>query len=54
MANDISKPGVGFETDTNQVSLIDRSDEIKTLPIKDKGWIAEKILDYLEDLLKKE
>lgn len=54
LANDISKPGVGFETETNQVTLIDRSGEIKTLPIEDKVCIAEKILDYIEDLLKKE
>jgi phosphopantothenoylcysteine decarboxylase/phosphopantothenate--cysteine ligase len=54
VANDISKPGVGFETETNQVTLIDHSGEIKTLPKEDKGWIAEKILDHLEDLLNKE
>lgn len=54
VANDISEPGVGFEADTNQVTLINHSGVIKTLPKEDKGWIAEKILDHLEDLLKKE
>ena len=32
VANDISSPGVGFQSDSNQVTLIKRNEEIEKLP----------------------
>jgi phosphopantothenoylcysteine decarboxylase/phosphopantothenate--cysteine ligase len=52
VANDISQSGIGFESDTNQVTLITSSGEIKSLPKEKKERIAERILEHLENLLK--
>lgn len=41
-------PGSGFETETNQVTLIGRGGEAETLPILSKDEVAERILDRVE------
>lgn len=40
IANDISKPEIGFNSDDNQVTLIGREDFTETLPIMSKDKIA--------------
>jgi phosphopantothenoylcysteine decarboxylase/phosphopantothenate--cysteine ligase len=47
IANDITKPGAGFGTNTNQVSIIDRNGEIEELPMMDKDEVAYAILDRI-------
>lgn len=54
VANDITKQGCGFGSDTNQVTLISQGDEIKHLPLLDKEDVARKILDEIVKLLKEE
>lgn len=50
VANDVSRPGVGFDSDTNEVSIVG-PDGIETLPRQSKARVAEAILDRLEKLL---
>jgi len=48
IANDVAKKGAGFETDTNEVYIVDKHKNIKFLPLQHKKLIADKILDYLK------
>jgi len=50
VANDVSQPGVGFDTATNAVSIIAR-DGIDQVPLQSKSAIASRILDRIEVLL---
>jgi phosphopantothenoylcysteine decarboxylase / phosphopantothenate---cysteine ligase len=45
VANDISAPGIGFQSDSNQVTIIDREENIENLPLKPKQEIADLLLD---------
>ena len=49
VANDVTKPGAGFNSDTNIASIITK---IKTdeLPLMSKRALAEKILDLILEL----
>lgn len=47
IANDVAKKGVGFNTDTNEVYIIDKYKKVAFLPLKSKEQIAEEILDYV-------
>ncbi len=49
VANDVTKPGAGFNTDTNIASLITR-EEIKELPLMTKRQLADVILDQIKIL----
>ena len=51
VANDITTPGSGFGSDTNKITLIDRTGKIETLPILTKREVADKILDRVVQLL---
>ncbi len=53
VANDISRPGSGFEVSTNQVYLIPAAGKIEELPLLSKEEVAEKILDRVVKILKK-
>ena len=50
IANDISSPGLGFQSDSNQVSLIKSEHEIESLPELSKKEIADIILDRIKVL----
>ena len=50
VANDVSRPGAGFETNTNAAFLISPDDEVET-PVQLKTELAATILDRLERLL---
>jgi phosphopantothenoylcysteine decarboxylase / phosphopantothenate---cysteine ligase len=45
VANDISAPGIGFQSDNNQVTLIDSDEKIENLPRMTKKEIANILLD---------
>lgn len=47
VANDVSKPGAGFGTDTNIVMIIGRDGECKELPKMSKFDVANVILDWI-------
>ncbi|MEK9629172.1 MAG: bifunctional phosphopantothenoylcysteine decarboxylase/phosphopantothenate--cysteine ligase CoaBC [Nitrospinota bacterium] len=46
-ANDISAPGIGFQSDNNQMTLIDASEKIENLPRMSKKEIAGILLDKI-------
>ena len=49
VANDVTKPGAGFNTDTNIAELITR-DVIEEEPLQSKRQLAEKILDRILEI----
>ncbi|MEP6944602.1 MAG: phosphopantothenoylcysteine decarboxylase, partial [Acidobacteriota bacterium] len=53
VANDITKKGAGFNTDTNIATIITRSSEIE-LSLMPKRELADKILDKVIDLRRKQ
>jgi phosphopantothenoylcysteine decarboxylase/phosphopantothenate--cysteine ligase len=46
VANDITKPGAGFNIDTNIATIVSKSDEIE-LPLMSKRELADRILDEI-------
>jgi phosphopantothenoylcysteine decarboxylase/phosphopantothenate--cysteine ligase len=50
-ANDISKKDIGFNSNYNKVSVIDRKGNIKIIPKNKKSFIANKIAEILLDKL---
>jgi phosphopantothenoylcysteine decarboxylase / phosphopantothenate---cysteine ligase len=50
VANDVSKPGVGFDADTNEVTIVG-PDGTEALPLQSKSRVASAILDRVEKLL---
>jgi phosphopantothenoylcysteine decarboxylase/phosphopantothenate--cysteine ligase len=47
VANDISAPGIGFQSDNNQVTLIGSDEKIENLPRMTKKEIANILLDRI-------
>ena len=52
VANDLTKPGAGFGTDTNQIKILYPSGQVKDLPLMTKEEVAQFILDDVVKLLK--
>jgi len=46
VANDVTKPGAGFDVDTNIATLITH-EGVKELPMKQKSALADDILDQV-------
>jgi phosphopantothenoylcysteine decarboxylase/phosphopantothenate--cysteine ligase len=53
VANDITEADSGFAVDTNKVTLIDKQGHIQELPLMTKREVADKILDRVGELIKK-
>lgn len=53
VVNDITKPGAGFEVDTNIVKILYPSGEIKDLPLLTKEELSQLILDEIVKLIKR-
>ncbi len=51
VANDVSREGAGFKSDTNIVSIIDREGNIEDYPILDKNQVAKIVLDKVCTML---
>ena len=51
IANDVSKKDIGFNSEYNKVSVIDKKGKIKTIPKNKKSFIANKIAQILLDKL---
>ena len=50
-ANDVSKKGIGFNSDFNKVSVIDKDGNVKKIPKNRKSFIANKIAQILLEKL---
>jgi len=51
VVNDVTKPGAGFELDTNQVKILYSSGESKDVPLMSKEEVSQVILDDVSKLL---
>jgi phosphopantothenoylcysteine decarboxylase / phosphopantothenate---cysteine ligase len=51
VANDISRPGAGFDVATNAVTLVSR-DGLEEVPLQQKSAVASRILDRVERALR--
>ena len=51
VANDVSAPGVGFDHDTNAVTVFGADGVVTTVPLVDKGVVADAVLDRVVPLL---
>jgi len=51
-ANDITDKDSGFDSETNKVTLIDKSGQVESLPLLSKREVADRILDKVVALLK--
>jgi phosphopantothenoylcysteine decarboxylase/phosphopantothenate--cysteine ligase len=51
VANDVSAPGVGFDHDTNEVTIYGSDRAVTTVPLRTKDAIANAILDRVSALL---
>jgi phosphopantothenoylcysteine decarboxylase / phosphopantothenate---cysteine ligase len=47
VANDVSEPGSGFDTDTNRVVILDRDGGREELPLLSKREVADRLLDRI-------
>ena len=52
VANDVTRPGAGFDVDTNAVTLIETDGTRTDLPVMPKTAVAEKILDKVAEMMK--
>jgi len=52
VANDVAAPGVGFQHDTNAVTLLRAGAPDRTVPLATKDQIADVICDEIADLLR--
>lgn len=50
VANDVAQPGVGFQHDTNAVTLVGAGNHLESVPLGNKREIARKILDRVVEL----
>jgi phosphopantothenoylcysteine decarboxylase/phosphopantothenate--cysteine ligase len=50
VANDISRPGTGFDADDNQVVFVGANGQIEELPRLSKAQVAAQLLDRVEKL----
>jgi phosphopantothenoylcysteine decarboxylase/phosphopantothenate--cysteine ligase len=51
VANDVSAPGVGFDHDTNEVTIFGADGSVTPVPLRGKDEVAEAILDRVSALL---
>ena len=50
-ANNVSQKNIGFNSDYNKVSVIDKKGNVKIIPKNKKSFIANKIAEILLDKL---
>jgi phosphopantothenoylcysteine decarboxylase/phosphopantothenate--cysteine ligase len=53
VVNDVTRPGAGFASDTNQVKILFSSGQVEDLPLATKEETSGTILDHVVALLKK-
>jgi phosphopantothenoylcysteine decarboxylase/phosphopantothenate--cysteine ligase len=53
VVNDVTQPGAGFSSDTNQIKIIDPSGQVRDIPLMTKEEVSQLILDEVVGLLKR-
>lgn len=51
VVNDVKRPGAGFSSDTNIVTLIDRKGKLENLPMMSKQEVAKAVFDKISELI---
>jgi phosphopantothenoylcysteine decarboxylase / phosphopantothenate---cysteine ligase len=51
VANDVTKPGAGFGSDTNLVAILYRNGDKENLPLMDKEHVALEIINRIISLM---
>ena len=51
VVNDVAAPGVGFDHDTNAVTILDAAGDATEVPLTSKDEVADAILDRVVGLL---
>jgi phosphopantothenoylcysteine decarboxylase/phosphopantothenate--cysteine ligase len=51
VANDVARDRVGFETDTNEVFIIDKNGVVDHIPVSDKRKVAAQLLDKVKEMM---
>lgn len=51
VANDVSRKGVGFRTETNEVFIVNKKKNVVHVPLSSKRFVAKKILDVIRESL---
>ena len=52
VANEVGRPGAGFETDTNAVKILDASGQAEDVSVQSKRAVADRVLDRVAALLR--
>ena len=52
VANDVSQPGAGFDSDTNAVKILDAQGGVEEIHLQAKRSVADRVLDRVVGLLK--
>ena len=47
VANDVSRKGVGFKVDTNEVSIVNKDRNVVHVPLTTKRQVSKKLLDII-------
>jgi phosphopantothenoylcysteine decarboxylase / phosphopantothenate---cysteine ligase len=53
VANDVSRAGIGFGSDNNEVTIIEATGRTKQVPLRSKDEVAHVILDSVKKVMKK-
>ncbi len=53
VANDVSRKGVGFKTETNEVFIVDRKKNVIHVPLCSKRLVAKRVLDSIKESAEK-
>ena len=48
VANDVTKPGSGFDTETNEVLLVGADGSVQKLPLMPKRLVADRVIAWIE------
>ena len=49
VANDVARDRVGFDTDTNEVFIIDKKGNVLHIPVSDKNEVADRLLSLIKE-----
>jgi len=52
VANEVGRPGAGFEADTNAVKILDASGQAEDVPVQSKRAVADRVLDRVAALVR--
>jgi phosphopantothenoylcysteine decarboxylase/phosphopantothenate--cysteine ligase len=49
--NSLENKGSGFKLDTNQITILDKNDNVLEFALKSKSAVAKDIVDFVEKII---